>query len=146
MSVVRWNPIREFEGLFGRGMEHEDYRHVDRDSPWHPLVDIRETSHSYTIDMEVPAVAPKDIDVNVKDDVLTVSGERKIKLVGDGDSEERSTTHRVERNYGAFARSFKLPEDANESKISARTENGVLYLELAKREEVLPRNIKVDVH
>jgi len=144
MSVVRWNPIREFEGLFGRGMDHANYQHVDRDSPWHPLVDIRETGSNYTIEMEVPAVTPKDIDVNVKDGVLTVSGERKIKTVGDDD--ERSTTHRVERNYGAFARSFKLPEDADETQISAQTENGVLYLELAKREEVLPRNIKVDVH
>jgi len=144
MSVVRWNPVRDFEGLFGRGIDHANYRHVERDSPWHPLVDIRETGNSYTIDMEVPAVAPKEIDVNVKDGILTVSGERKIKHVGD--NEARSTTHRVERNYGAFARSFRLPEDADETQISARTENGVLYLELLKREEVLPRNIKVDVH
>ena len=144
MSVVRWNPIREFEGLFGRGLEQASYRHVERASPWHPLVDIRETGTSYSIDMEVPAVVPKDIDVNVKDGILTVSGERKLKTVGDHD--ERDTTHRVERNCGAFVRSFRLPEDADESQITARSENGVLYLELAKREEVLPRNIKVAVH
>ncbi len=144
MSVVRWNPIREFEGLFGKGMDQANYQHVERPSPWHPLVDIRETGNSYTIEMEVPAVAAEDIDVNVKDSVLTVSGERKLKRAED--DETRATTHRVERSYGAFARSFRLPEDANETQISARSENGVLYLEIAKREEVLPRNIKVEVH
>ena len=143
MSAVRFNPIREFEGLFGKGIDHTNYKHVERSSPWHPLVDIRETGENYSIEMEVPAVTPEDIDVNVKDGILTVSGERKLKLA---DDEDRRTTHRVERSYGAFARSFRLPEDANESQISARSEHGVLYLDIAKREEVLPRNIKVDVH
>ena len=92
----------------------------------------------------MPAVAPENIDVSVKDGVLTVSGERTFEA--DSENEERGKAHRIERHYGAFARSFKLPEDADETKIKANAKQGVLYLELAKREEVLPRSIKVEVH
>lgn len=143
MSIVRWNPVREFDGLFGRSSELANFQNTESANVWHPPVDIRETSKSYNIDVEVPAVNPDDIDVSVKDGVLTVSGERKVALVGD--EQEHGKAYRIERHFGAFARSFKLPEDADESQIKARAKDGVLYLELAKREEVQPRSIKINV-
>ncbi|MBV1906994.1 MAG: Hsp20/alpha crystallin family protein [Pseudomonadales bacterium] len=144
MNTVRWNPIREFDGLFGRNSELASFPNTERTNHWYPPVDIHETENGYNIDMEVPAVDPKDIDVSVKDGVLTVSGERKSEVVGD--DEKRGKSHRVERYYGAFARSFRLPEDADETQIKAKVDKGVLYLELNKQKEVAPRNIKIEVN
>ncbi|MEM6710637.1 MAG: Hsp20/alpha crystallin family protein, partial [Pseudomonadota bacterium] len=83
----------------------------------------------------------KDINVQVKDGVLTVNGERNRTVQGEG-----VTRHRLERRYGSFSRSFRLPEDVQVEGISAKAKNGVLALTLAKREEVTPQRIEVEVH
>ncbi|MEM9743100.1 MAG: Hsp20/alpha crystallin family protein [Pseudomonadota bacterium] len=141
-SVTRWNPFREFDDLFVNlaGLPTNDTRAAAR-SEWLPPVDISESAEAYLIEMELPAIDMKDINVQVKDGVLTVNGERNRTVQGEG-----VTRHRLERRYGSFSRSFRLPEDVQVEGISAKAKNGVLALTLAKREEVTPQRIEVEVH
>jgi HSP20 family protein len=138
MSIVRWNPWREFDDIF-TNMAALPNENLSR-SEWLPAVDISETEADYKIDVEIPAVARDDINVSVADGVLTVTGERKVEKDTDG------KTHRVERQYGRFSRSFRLPENVDEEHIGATSKDGVLYLVVAKREEEGPRSIEVAVH
>lgn len=137
MSIVQWNPWREFDDLFTRvaGPPGEALA----GSEWLPPVDITETEKDYRIDVEIPAVAAEDVEVTVKDGVLTVSGERK----SESESEE-GKRHRVERRWGKFSRSFRLPENVDEGAIEARSKDGVLYLSVAKKEKAQPRRIAVN--
>lgn len=138
MSIVRWNPWREFDDLFTT-MATLPGESLSR-SEWLPAVDISETDGEYKIDVEIPAVARENINVSVKDGVLTVAGERKVEKEADG------KTHRVERHTGRFCRSFRLPENVDEEGIAATSKDGVLYLVVAKKEKEQPRNIDVKVH
>ncbi len=138
MSIVRWNPWREFDDFF-TNVSAVPSEHIAR-SEWLPPVDISETETEYRIDVEIPAVARDDVAVSVKDGVLTVTGERKVEKDTDG------KRHRVERQYGRFSRSFRLPENVDEDHISASSRDGVLYLVVSKKEKEQPRTIEVKVH
>ena len=138
MSIVRWNPWREFDDFF-TNVSAVPSEHIAR-SEWLPPVDISETETEYRIDVEIPAVARDDVAVSVKDGVLTVTGERKVEKDTDG------KRHRVERQYGRFSRSFRLPENVDEDHIAASSRDGVLYLVVSKKEKEKPRTIEVKVH
>ncbi len=142
MSIVRWNPSREIDQFFNRFADQGfgGWGENMATSDWNPPVDIRETDEDYQIDLEVPAVAAADVKVTFKDGVLAVSGERKYE------KETQGKVHRVERRYGRFTRSFRLPENADENRIEANAKDGVLYLKVAKRPEVKPRAIEVKVN
>ena len=144
MAIVRWNPAREMDEIFNRYFSGDVGRSFWGEnlasSDWVPSVDIRETNDEYRIDVELPAVAAEDVKVSVKDGVLAVTGERKYD-----DTSKDGKVHRVERRYGRFSRSFRLPEDADESRIDAKAKHGVLHLTLHKREQVKPRAIEVKV-
>jgi HSP20 family protein len=137
MSIVRWNPWREFDDFFPRLAPPSESL---AGSEWLPAVDISETDTAYHIDLEIPAIARDDVNVAVKDGVLTVTGERKVEKQTDG------KTHRVERQYGKFARSFRLPENVDDGSISAKAKDGVLYVVVSKKEQEQPRQIEVKVH
>ncbi len=138
MSIVRWNPWREFDDLF-TNMAALPSENLSR-SEWVPAVDISETDDQFKIDVEIPAIARDDIIVSVKDGLLTVTGERKVEKETDG------KMHRVERRYGRFSRSFRLPENVDEESIAAASKDGVLSLVVAKKDNESPRNIVVTVH
>ena len=127
MNVVSFNPLREFDDFFNRVARHPGDDHTR--SEWSPPVDISETEADYRINLEIPAVSAEEIEVTVKDGVLSVSGERHHENV------DSSKNHRVERRYGRFTRTFKLPENAEEESISASSKDGVLYVVIAKREK-----------
>ena len=136
MNVVSFNPLREFYDFFSRVTRYPS----DGRSVWSPPVDISETEVDYRINVEIPAVSADDVNVTVKDGVLTVSGERH------DEKEDSLKNHRLERRYGRFTRTFKLPENADEESISASSKDGVLYVVIAKREKETPRTIKIAVH
>lgn len=142
MSIVRWNPSRDIDEFFNRfvGVRSGSSDEHLATSDWSPAVDIRETDDNFEIDLEVPAIAASDVKVTFNDGVLSVAGERKYE------KEVKGKVHRVERQYGRFVRSFRLPENADENRIEANAKDGVLYLKIAKREEVKPRAIEVKVH
>jgi HSP20 family protein len=108
---------------------------------WAPAVDIYETPNELVVKTDVPDVSEEDIDVRVENNLLTIRGERKFEK---NISEDNYL--RVERTYGSFSRSFSLPATVNAEAIHAEYKNGVLMVNLPKREESKPRQVKVSVN
>ena len=105
-----------------------------------PRTDIVEHDNGFTVTMEIPGVAVEDISVEVADEQLTVSGEKKSL-----DVDETSTVHRRERVSGKFERKFQFPTHVDFEKIAARNQDGVLVIEVPKAAEILPRKIEIAV-
>jgi HSP20 family protein len=127
MTIVRWDPFREF-GLTAA-------------NTWVPPVDIYQSGdQELVLKAELPEMSREDIDITVENFVLTIKGEKKLT----GEINPEQFRH-VERRYGAFSRSFSLPQTVDSSKVSAEYKNGVLTVRLPLREEAKPRSIKVDV-
>lgn len=146
--ATRWNPFKELEEMekrlssfFGRTpVATGDKKEAITVAEWSPLVDISEDEKEYVIKAEVPEMKKEEIKINVHDDVLAISGERKYEK-----EEKGKKYHRVERAYGSFMRSFVLPEDADGSKVNAEYKDGVLKVHLPKTEKAKPKAIEVKV-
>ncbi|HKT34192.1 MAG TPA: Hsp20/alpha crystallin family protein [Nitrospira sp.] len=147
--LSRWSPWKELDEIekrlstiFGRpsiGSNGENKEAISV-TEWSPLVDISEDDKEYVVKAEIPEMKKEDIKINVHDDVLTLSGERKYE------KEEKSKKfHRVERAYGSFMRSFTLPENADGSKISAEYKDGMLKIHLPKSEQAKKKAIEVKI-
>lgn len=136
MNLVHWDSIRDFDNLFRAGSILPGVR--ERASNWLPAIDVRESNDAYRVDVELPAVAPEDVEVSCKDGLLTISGERRHEHEND---DER--VHRSERLFGRFARSFRLPDDADQDSIEATAAQGVVTISVAKRENARARSIEV---
>ena len=127
MTVVRWDPFRDFG--------------FSQPNTWMPPVDIFQTSdHELVLKAELPDIKREDIGITVENFVLTITGEKKFS----GDVKEEHI-HHSERRYGKFTRSFSLPHTVDGGKVTADYQNGVLTVRLPLREEAKPRQIKVDV-
>ena len=141
MSLVRYYPRRNLVPLpreidrffsnFGMDMDSSD-------TVWSPSVDISETEKSYEVIAEIPGMDKKDIKISVQENVLLLSGEKKKE-----EEKEGHNYHRIERSYGKFERSFKLPTDVKADEIKAKYKDGVLSVEIPKAEEVKPKEITV---
>jgi len=112
----------------------------DTDVAWTPRVDVHETDKEINIDVELPGIDKKDVKVEVKDNTLSISGERK-----DEKKSKDADSCRIERHYGKFERTFGLPDTIQSDKISAGYKDGVLTLTLPKAEKALPKEIAIDV-
>ncbi len=104
-----------------------------------PAVDIKEEADRFVVKADLPGVASKDVDVSMENGMLAIKGERKTET-----KDEREDYKRVERSYGSFYRRFSLPNTANADKITAKLQNGVLEVVIAKKEGVQPRKISVE--
>jgi HSP20 family protein len=146
MAIVRVDPFREFSALHDRmnrlfGNVYLRDEDVSGGGTWVPAVDIYETEgRDLVIKAELPDMAREDLEVTVENDTLTLRGERK-RPTDIKDEQFR----RVERQYGAFTRSFSLPNTVDASRVSADYKNGVLTLSLPFREDAKPRTITVNV-
>src|SRR3984893_1006653 len=109
-------------------------------TPWAPAVDIYETEHELVVKADLPDVNPQDLDIRVENNVLTIRGERKFEQKVNEDNYLR-----IERAYGSFSRSFSLANSVNSEAIKADYQNGVLTLNIPKREEAKLKQIKVNV-
>jgi len=107
---------------------------------WSPRADVHETEKDVVIDLEVPGLKKEEIKVEIRDGLLTVSGERKDEW-----KTETPEGSRIERHYGKFERMFSLPDTVTDDKVSAVYTNGVLTLTLPKTEKALPKEVKVEV-
>ena len=107
-------------------------------STWMPAVDIVEQETEYLVSLEIPGVDKKDVKINVVNSVLTVKGEKTLEK-----QQNDKNSHRNERIYGAFQRSFTLPSTAKEDHIAASYNNGVLTISIPKAEEAKPKEIEV---
>lgn len=144
-TLTRWEPLRGVTSLqdqINRLFNDIAGRTSDESSltAWAPAVDIYETEHELVLKADVPEVDPKDLDIRVENNVLTIRGERKFEKKVDEDNYLR-----VERAYGSFSRSFSLANTVNTDAIKADYHNGVLTLTIPKREEAKPKQIKVSV-
>ena len=106
---------------------------------WVPPVDVAETQDRILVRAEVPGMKQEDIQIEFENGLLTIRGERKIE------KSEQLTWHRVERIYGNFSRSFTLPRSIDAEKITASYREGVLEIEVPKREEAKPKQIRIAV-
>jgi HSP20 family protein len=145
-TIARLEPFRGLSTLqdqFNR-LFNESFRTRSEESAvtaWAPAVDIYETPNELVVKADLPDVDEKDIDVRVENNLLTIHGERKFE-----NSVSEENFLRVERTYGAFSRSFSLPNTVNSEAIGAEYKNGVLTVTLPKREESKPRQVKVTVN
>jgi HSP20 family protein len=147
MAIVRWNPAGDFvrmrEGLdrLVRGLFSDELPEASLvRGEWAPAVDIRETGDNLIITAELPGMGKDDVKVNYEDGVLTIRGEKKQEH-----EHKDANYHRVERSYGVFERSFRLPSRVAVEKIEAKFKDGVLHLTLPKAEEARPKQIQINV-
>jgi len=144
-TLNRWEPFRgtvtlqeQVNRLFNDIFDHKSEE--SSLTAWEPSVDIYETEHELVVKADLPEVDPKDLDIRVENNILTIRGERKFEK-----KVNEENYLRVERSYGSFARSFTLANTVNSEAIKADYQNGVLTLSIPKREEAKPKQIKVTV-
>ena len=146
-QLTRWDPLRDLASMQNRinrfvreSYSPEGPEEALTTTSFAPPVDIYEDEHTISVKMEVPGIDEKDIDVRIENTTLTVHGERKIEK-----EEKEENFRRVERQYGSFTRSFTLPSSVDTGQVSATYERGVLKINLAKKAEAKPKQIKVNV-
>jgi HSP20 family protein len=142
MALVRWEPAREvdslqsevnrvFDAFFGNGGA--------RTRRWVPAMDLVETEDQLVLRADLPGLSRDDVEIEIKDGVLTVSGERKT------DHEEKSEGfYRVERAFGRFSRSLTLPDGIDAERVAAEFNDGVLEVRIPKPEETKPHRVAID--
>ena len=146
MSMIRWDPFEDMNRLWdqvNRLFEQSLARPEREPAPvqsWAPAVDIVETDGAIVLYLELAGISPKELDILITDDTLTIKGERKPVEKTDG-----KHLLRVERQYGPFQRSFTLGMPINREAVSANYRDGVLEITLPKREEVTPKQVKIEV-
>jgi len=145
MSITRWDPFRNLSTLqdqVNRLFETNFPARSDNSAltTWAPPVDIYETENELVIKADLPEMNEKDLDVRVENNMLTLRGERKFE-----EKVKEDNYLRIERTYGSFSRSFSLPNTVNTEAIKAEYKNGVLRVELPKRAESKPKQVKVNV-
>ncbi len=144
MAITRWDPFREVVALQNR--MNSLFRDLNEgDDPvttaaFAPAADIYEDATKVVIKLEVPGMEEKDLDVRVENHTLTVKGERKFEA-----EEKEQNFHRIERRYGSFYRAFTLPSTVDTGNVAASYNAGVLKLELTKKPEAQPKQIKINV-
>jgi len=152
MAIVRWEPFRDLlslqdrmnrlfdESVRARGAQSTQEDDWALGGSWAPAVDIYEHEGTIVLKAEIPGVDPKDVDLRIENNTLTLKGARHF------DNEvKRESFHRVERSYGSFARSFTLPNVVDQAGIKADFKDGVLKVVLPRREEAKPKAISINV-
>ena len=116
------------------------YTQTPRKTVWQPVSDVYETAEAYHIELEVPGVDKEKIKIEIKENTLTVTGERSYE----NENNEKNFT-RTERMWGSFTRSWSLPKTADQDNITAETKDGLLSITLPKKAEVQPKTIDIKV-
>jgi HSP20 family protein len=145
MTITRWDPFRDVVALQNRVNSLFRDANDGGDGPlttatFAPAVDIYEDAQKVVLKLEVPGIEEKDLDVRVENQTLTVKGERKFEK-----EEKEENFHRIERRYGSFYRAFTVPSTVDTQNVEATYNSGVLKLELKKKAEAQPKQIKVRV-
>ncbi len=148
MNLVKWDPFLELEDvskhlnrIFGRTPARiEPDRELLTMADWTPSVDISETDTAYMIKGEIPGVDRENVKVTIEDGMVTISGERKQEK-----EEKDKKFHRIERSYGSFMRSFRLPDNVDESAVKAEFKDGMINVTLPKSGKTKAKLINVAV-
>jgi HSP20 family protein len=143
--ITRFNPFDDLR----RGMESRLFEPFFRypylqeemqSAAWNPPVDVVEENEKILVKVEVPGIDQKNLTVSFEDGLLTVTGERQFERKDD------RNYHRIERAYGTFTRSFTLPRTVDPAQIVANYRDGVLEIEIPKKEEARPKQIQINVN
>lgn len=148
MAIIRWEPARElqslqqdFNRLFGSFFDTTTTRSNVRSlRRWVPAMDLVEEGDHYVLRADLPGLSEQDVNVEVEDNVLTISGERKSEH-----EERREGYYRVERASGRFSRSLALPEGVDPESVRASFDKGVLAVSIPKPEQAKPRRVAISV-
>ncbi len=146
MAITRWDPFRDMFALQNRmNSLYQEFNRGQGDetvstAAFVPAVDIYEDEHKIVLKLEVPGMKQEDLDIRLENSTLTVRGERKFEK-----EEKEENFHRIERRYGSFYRAFTVPTTLNTENVKADYDAGVLRIELEKRAETKPKQIKVQV-
>jgi len=148
MAIVRWEPLRELTSLqnemnrlFSSAFDTPSNSNGSTLRRWMPAMDLVETEDHFVLTADLPGMTEADVNIEVDDRVLTVSGERKAKHEAAKDG-----YHRVERAFGSFSRSLTLPKGVNAEAVAAGFENGVLEIRIPKPEQPRPRKISISAN
>jgi len=144
MALVRWEPMRElnalqsemnrvFNAFFDEGSDAGAARRR-----WAPAVDLIEREDSLVLKADLPGLTEDDVQIEVRDNVLTIAGERKAEH-----EDKQNGYYRIERSFGRFSRVLQLPEGVDADRIAASFENGVLEVTIPKPEARQPRRIQI---
>ena len=147
MNLVRFDPLRELEGLTGRLNRIFDGPMGNKlpgdgafFGDWSPAMDIEETDGEYLLKTDLPAMKREEVKVGITDGVLTVEGERQHEK-----EEKGKKFHKIERSFGRFVRRVAVPTDVDQQKVSAEFKDGVLSVHLPKSESAKPRSVDVKI-
>ncbi len=135
-DLMRWDPFRDLATL-----REEMARATPTGiagAPWRPVCDVIDAGDGIVITAELPGVKDEDVEISVHDGLLTIRGERRLE-----DEVREDRVHRLERSYGAFARSFRLPEGVREEDIHASVAYGVLRITIPTAAPRAPRRVPV---
>ncbi|MCZ6573785.1 MAG: Hsp20/alpha crystallin family protein [Planctomycetota bacterium] len=140
MSLIPWSNLPAFGALLppANRLFNEFFSLGSVADGFHPALDVSETDDAVVVRAEVPGVDPQEIEVSVHGDILELRGEKKQQ-----EEPKETGYYRVERSYGSFRRSLKLPAKVDAENVEAKAKDGILTLTLPKREDAKPRRIKV---
>ena len=146
MTLVKWTPnptntYNDLDRMFNT-LFYSDWKNPlnTKTNNWKPEIDIKETDKIFQIKADMAGLTKKDIKISVREDQLTISGERK-KIVDN----KNDYYHYRERSVGKFNRSFNLPKSIDKDKIKASFKNGILSIELEKYEEIAPKEMEISI-
>jgi HSP20 family protein len=148
MALIRWTPARDivgiqdemnkmFDNFFGMTRAADK---TDREIYWTPRVNIEEADDQFEVTAELPGLTKQDVKIEVKDHVLTFTGEKKTEK-----KQRDRNVHLYERAYGKFCRTFTLPDNVDVDNIGAEFKDGILHIGIPKTEEAKPKQIEVKV-
>jgi HSP20 family protein len=140
MALVRWEPMRELNALQGEmnRLFNSFFDEGTESRRWAPAVDLLEREDSLVLKADLPGLTDDDVQIELRDNVLTIAGERKAEH-----EDQQNGYYRVERSFGRFSRSLQLPEGVDADRISAQFTNGVLEVTIPKPEQRKPRRIEI---
>jgi HSP20 family protein len=147
MTLIRWEPVAElntiqtemnrlFNTLFDQSASSGDASA----RRWIPAMDLIETSDHYVLRVDLPGLSDEDVNIELQDNVLTLSGERKSER-----DQQREGYYRLERSAGVFSRSLTLPEGVDPGGVKARFDRGVLEIKIPRPEQKKPRQVRISV-
>jgi HSP20 family protein len=148
MALIRWEPVAELNTIQNE-MNRLFNTFFDQPAPssrgagprrWIPAMDLVETNDQYVLRADLPGLSDEDVNVQLQDSVLTVSGERKAET-----DQQQEGYYRLERAFGAFSRSLTLPEGVNPDGVKAHFDRGVLEITIPKPEQKKPRQVRISV-
>lgn len=145
-ELTPWKPFefdrlrKEMDRLWDSFFEGRPGGRNREEGEWLPSLDVAETKGDLVVKAELPGMDPKDIDISLSEGVLTIRGEKKQEK-----EEREEGYHLIERSYGSFTRSIRLPKEVQSEKIEASFKNGILKVVLPKSEEAKKKEIKIKV-